>query len=188
MPNAKMKTKKTIIIIATVFLIVVVGFKFTQGKTFFDFTRFVDKGRSLNHKPEKYEQGTEVGSLIQNTSNFLQNKDLQVITSPCAVLISPNLKKLEKLKKENTEDDFNTIVDDNQYYMATSIQYLDSLKVKILHRNSEGTLVFKTIHGTIFKFQADSVYWGVLFFNGRTKPLEADMTAINQDYELYMRK
>jgi len=183
-----MKTKKTIIIVATVILIVVVGFTVPRVNTFFHFARLVDEGRSLNYEHEKYEQGAEVGSPIQNTSNNLPNKDLQVITSPCAVLIRPNLQNLEKLKKENSEDDFNTIVDDNQYYMATSIQYLDSLKVKILHRNSEGSLIFKTTQGTIFILQTDSVYWGVLLFNGRTKPLEADMTVINQDYESYMSK
>ncbi len=150
--------------------------------------RFFAGGESLNVEHGKHDQDSKLRSLVHNTSNNLQHRNLEVITSPCAVIISPNLKKLEELKRGNTENDFNTIVDDNQYYLAGSIQYLDSLKVKIIHINSEGSLVFRIPHGTIFKFRADSVYWGVLLFNGRTKPLNADITNINQDYESYMRK
>jgi hypothetical protein len=188
MTSVKMKLKRTIIIIASVFVILVIGFTFPHVKTFLSFDRLLDESEDFNPVNEKHAKATERESLVQYTSNNLQNRDPQAITSRCAILISPNFQKLQKLKKENPMDDFNTIVDDNEYYMAASIQYLDSLKVRIVHRNSEGTLIFKTTNGTIFKFQADSVFWAVLLFNGRTKPLQADMTDLNQDYKSYMIK
>lgn len=176
-----MKTKRNIIIITTVSLMAAVGFTFPSIRTFLDFDRFNKVRESSNSEYEKYDQGTEV-------SKNIRNEDLQVIASPCAVIVSPNSQKIANLKTENPVDDFNTIVDDNQYYLATSIQYLDSLKVKVIHRYSEGSLIFRTTKGTIFKFPADSIYWGVVLFNGKMKPIAADMTAIDQEYELYMRK
>jgi len=181
------KFKKTIIVSAAVFLIMVVGFTFPHIKTSFDLDRFLPVVKE-NTEHGKHEPGTKLRSVIANTSINLPNKGLPVITFPCAIVISPTSQKLEKLKKENSEDEFYTIVDDNQYYIALSTQYLDSVKVRILHRNSEGSLIFKTTHGIMFEFQADSVYWGVLLFNGRAKPLKADMTDINQDFESYMSK
>jgi hypothetical protein len=89
MPSVKMKTKGTIIFIASVFVILVIGFTFPHVKTFPCFDRLFDESESLNFKNEKHGQTTERKSLIQNTSNNLQNRDPQVITSRCAILISP---------------------------------------------------------------------------------------------------
>jgi len=173
MPRIKKSAKTISIIATTVFLLVVVGLGYPRLKTFFEIDRCLDAGGIWNYGRGSCELEAE--------------QPLELIEFPCAVLIRPNLQKTEKLKKENSLDDFNTIVDDNEYYMTTSAEYLYSMKTKVISRSSDSSIAFKMADGTIFKFNAEAVFWGVLLFNGTTKPIEADMTNLIQDYESYMK-
>lgn len=115
-------------------------------------------------------------------------EDANIITSSCAIFVRPDSIKIAKLRKENSEDDYNTIVDDNEYYMGISSAFLDSTKTKIIHRNASGILNFKTLTDKTYNLNLNSTYWGIILFNGKEKPVEADMTFINEDYESYMEK
>lgn len=113
-------------------------------------------------------------------------KQDNLIDFPCAVLVYPSNKTIARLKKEGPEDDFYTAADDNLYYMSQCIDYLDSVKTKKLTRETEGVVFFKTAAGKVYKIHLDSLQWGVLLFNGKSKPIEADMTSIENDYKPYM--
>lgn len=181
-------TTKTITILAiTAFLIILTCLSYPKVKTFFAIDSCLDQGEKWDYKRGRCEQEIEKNASKQTLKNR-RIENTEVLNFPCAVLIQPNSEKIEKLKKENSEDDYNTIVDDNLYYMSTSIEYLDSVKVKRVERQSEGSVTFKTTKGVVYKFNVDSLYWGILLFNGREKPIESDMTYINQDYESYMKK
>jgi hypothetical protein len=93
-------------------------------------------------------------------SSVLEKQD--IINFPCAVFVGPNSRKIKKLQKENSEDDYNTIVDDNVYYFATSRKYIDSVGMKRIEKDSGGSLVFKSSKGTLFNVGLDSLYWGVI--------------------------
>ncbi len=110
-----------------------------------------------------------------------------VIDFPCAVIVYPSDKAVSKLKKSYSEDDYNTIVDDNQNYMAKSLTYLDSVKAKKIQRESTGMVSFKTVSGETFEIKLDTLGWAVLLFNGQNKPIQADMTAFEDNYKGYMK-
>lgn len=176
-------TTKTITLLGVIVLLILTYLAYPKAKTFFVIDSCLDQGGKWNYQNQTCDKGPE---LIQSSSSLQETLD--IITFPCAVFVRPNSKKIEMLQKRISEDDYNTIVDDNEYYMATSAEYLDSVKVKRIGRDSEGILVFKTVEGNIFKMNLDSLNWGVLLFNGNAKPIEADITFINQDYETYMKK
>jgi hypothetical protein len=91
------------------------------------------------------------------------------------------------LTSKSDSTDFYTAADDNEYYMASCGKYLNSLKVKQISKESRGVLLFKARSSKIFKMGLDTLYWGIILFNGKTKPIVADMTDIVGDYHRYMK-
>jgi hypothetical protein len=178
-----MTTKTVAIIAVSVLLIILARLAYPRVTTFFAIDSCLDRGGSWNYQNQNCDMEPELKS---SGSRVAAKQD--IINFPCVVFVRPNSQKIKKLKKENSEDDYNTIVDDNVYYVATSRDYIDSIGMKRIERESEGSLVFKSTKGTLFKVGLDSLYWGVVLFNGKDKPIEADMTYINQDYESYMKK
>ena len=177
-----MTTKSTIIFGITVLLAIMTYLAYPRVRTFFATDSCLDQGGRWNYQKGNCDIGTEPEIP---TSNFPQK--LNTITFPCAIFVRPNLEKIEKLKKENPED-YSTIVDDNEFYMATSGDYLDSVKLKRIEIQSAGSISFKATNGTAFEIDLDSIYWGIILFNGNLKPLQGDITYINGDYESYMKK
>jgi hypothetical protein len=84
--------------------------------------------------------------------------------------------------------EFYTAADDNQYYMGTSIQFLDSVKTQTVTRDAEGTVTFKTNTGQTFKTPLRKLQWNIVLFNGHDKPKIVDITMIEEDYRSYMNK
>jgi len=155
------------LIICTTFVLVFIITSCTQNG---------DKAK-LTHKP--------VNHTVHKTIS--KNKDLN-IDFPCAVLVSPDDRNIEKLKKTNSADDYDIIVDDNVNYMNESGIFLDSVKIKQIQRESHGMLYFKGTNGITFAMNLDTLNWAIILFNGKDKPVNADMTDINDEYAKYMQK
>jgi len=66
---------------------------------------------------------------------FGQNEDTLIVNQVCAVLFHPDSVGIEKLKKENNEEDFYTIADDNLYYIAGAREYLEERSIRTIDTN-----------------------------------------------------
>ena len=130
----------------------------------------------------------EKKTITKTKPKLTQPRNSNFIEGPCAVIIRPDGEKIELLKKKSSEDEYATVVDDNEYYLGTSIEFLDSVKLKRIEKSSTGVLTFKSSLGQTFNLPLDSLYWGIILFNGRSKPIEADVTDINTDYHSYMKR
>jgi len=113
--------------------------------------------------------------------------DSNLFSQPIAVVVIPNIRLIKKIRKQNSEEDYNTIVDDNSYYLSLCNQYLDSVRVHKVVRESKGRVKFKTNGGKIYTIKLDAMFFGVLLFNGTNMPVSADMTDIATEYERYMQ-
>lgn len=40
----------------------------------------------------------------------------------------------------------------------------------------------------MYKMNLDNLYWAVILFNGKSKPVKADITNVTDDYKAYMKK
>ena len=109
-----------------------------------------------------------------------------LITTPCALVLYPTDKQIDSMKKKDGED-FYTIADDNQFYMANCLEYLDSVKLKTITKDSKGVLAFKTQNNQLYKLKLDTLSWSVILFNGKTKPYHTDITLFQDDYRSYMK-
>jgi hypothetical protein len=127
-------------------------------------------------------------SLGQNTHVHKADKPANsVIVYSCAIVVFPSDIKISYLKKTNSADDYNTIVDDNENYQAESTSFLDSVKLKQIFKQSSGYMVFETANGQVFQINLNTYTWGVILFNGKSKPHDADMTDMQNAYKNYMK-
>jgi hypothetical protein len=116
------------------------------------------------------------------------NKHSNVLGGRCAVIVRPDDKKIEFMKKHNPEDYYNTLVSDNEYYMGDAVNFLNSTRVKQIEKPAHGVLTFRSSTGHYFKVSLAPFSWGVILFNGLTKQIEADVTNMAADYRAYMKK
>lgn len=130
------------------------------------------KKKGQNHQARAVEH--EVDSLL--------------MTKPGAVLVYPSPRQIRNMKKGISEDDYYTVLDDDQYYIAETDMYLDTVKAYRVRRESEGVMKFKTRSGKIYSIKLSKMYYGAILFNGDDKPLDADITDIQDDYARYMLK
>ncbi|RZA03850.1 MAG: hypothetical protein EOP47_01105 [Sphingobacteriaceae bacterium] len=135
--------------------------------------------QSPSLKDEKHKASKTITKVLKQDN---------IIDFPCAVLVLPSAKTIALLRRTSSEDEYNTIVDDNQYYRYLCNKYLDSVKIRKIKRETEGSITFKNFAGKTFKVQLDSLYWEVILFNGKSAPINADMTMIENDYNTYMKQ
>ena len=102
-------------------------------------------------------------------------------------MIDPTNEKLSQLKKDNGEENFYAIADDNQFYIGTAGIYLDSIHFTTITRQSRGYLAFKTAAGNQVKMNLAKYNWAILLFNGKDTPIEADITSFKEQFERYLR-
>ncbi|WP_144695860.1 hypothetical protein [Chitinophaga vietnamensis] len=109
------------------------------------------------------------------------------ITRRCAVFYAPDEHKLAKLKKENGEEAFYTIADDNQHYLSDSRQFLADKGIEIVDATN-GALSFRPTGGKPQQLNLDEEQynWGVLIFDGKSVH-KADITNIEGEYEKYLK-
>ncbi len=103
-------------------------------------------------------------------SDPVDTTKVQPIDYKCALLIYPNEKQIEEMKKEYGEDFF-TIADDGNYYQGTAIGLLDSLKIKTISANKPfirfiGTNKTWTLNLTRKGLPA----WNLIFFARNKEP------------------
>jgi hypothetical protein len=129
---------------------------------------------------------TNEGSPIKNQAESAiiksEKSDMQsdVITEPCAIIISPTNKQIDSLQKAYG-DDFYTMADDNLFYTAFARVKLDSLKIPTIERKSMGTITFRQKNGKITTKNLHDFAWGILLFNTHEEPITADITNIESE-------
>ncbi|WP_160715322.1 hypothetical protein [Chitinophaga solisilvae] len=119
--------------------------------------------------------------------NTAANSGDLIITEPCAVFYSPDTAKLEKLKKENGEEAFYSIADDNINALTDSRTFLDSKGVKIVDATT-GKITFRMKDGSIttINLQDEKYGWEVLLFNGH-KVTDIDIANVEKEYDRLLK-
>lgn len=113
--------------------------------------------------------------------------DAKQISQPCVIFYSPDSIQLEKLKKENGEEAFYTIADDNQNYMADARIFLEGKGVKIIEP-AGGKISFHSKNGgaTTIDLSDPKYNWETWLYDGN-KLNKIDITDIENEYKKYMK-
>jgi hypothetical protein len=137
---------------------------------------------ACHHTPNKAVHGKQVEIAVQQTDSMLLNR-------PGAIIVRPSSRMINKMKKELPGDgDYDTVLDDNVFYMSDAEHFLDSLKTYKIERESEGVMKFKTLAGKTYTVKLDSAFFDIILFNGKDKPIHGDITDMPDDYKIYMKK
>jgi hypothetical protein len=101
----------------------------------------------------------------------VDNQDLQIIESDCALLISPTEEQITAMVKEYGEQDFSTIADDNAWYHSSATMLLDSIGVRIVVPSTRYVrLVGSEQSVTLDLRRRGALPWNLIFFNTRKSP------------------
>lgn len=103
--------------------------------------------------------------LLQSGMKTISSNET-IINENCVVFLWPDSTEIDKLKAENSEEDYNEIVADLTWYPGIAAEVLDSFKIKniscdeeyIILRNSknkETKLKRKEIKGDMILFRID---------------------------------
>jgi len=63
----------------------------------------------------------------------IPSNDFITVSHKIGIFISPDSVQIEQLKKENGEEDFYTVADDNNYFEYEAAEFLKEKKFKIVH-------------------------------------------------------
>jgi hypothetical protein len=130
------------------------------------------------------EEGFDYEKAMQIESYLVKKSDRDgttVITSKCAVYVSPDIETLSAMRKEYGDDYF-TIADDANWYMSESSRTLDSLGVK--QENIQTRYVQCLINGSQYTIDLNAetgLYWKLFFFNPNKKPRVMSMVGLWPD-------
>ena len=129
-------------------------------------------------------------SHAQNTSvngATIGGTPANVISKPCAIIISPTKKEVKQLTKTEGGDSMQTNNDNANLTIEIIKAYLDSTTTPIIEKEAKGELKFKLIDGTIYTLPMDKLYWDVFLFNGETAPIKATAADFQRQYIKYMK-
>lgn len=119
----------------------------------------------------------------ESTVIHIPNKDTLWLKEKTVVFISPSLKKIEKLKKEQGED-FYTIADDANYYYANATEHMDSLHEKYTNQNETVILAYKDGTKTKVIPKQKSDWYSILYKDRNFKVV--DLINFTEEYSLFL--
>lgn len=121
------------------------------------------------------------GNINTKTDNIQVTQKL--ITDNCVVFLMPDSQKLSKMRKEETEDNYNEIISDIQWYIGTATETLDSLRIKneIVH---DCVLIFKQKNGQVDRISSNTIDGNMILFRNDTTPKISFAINFNQDSTL----
>lgn len=78
--------------------------------------------------------------------------------------------------KRAGEEGFYAVANDAMYYSAQTQEYLEKRRIKV-RDTSAPQLRFRTATGTLYRvdLRSDVFAWGLLLFDGKHKPVQADL-------------
>jgi len=108
--------------------------------------------------------------------------------TPGAVIVRPNMRQINAKKNKYGSDVFGTVLNAGMLYMYESQHYLDSIQAYKVERETEGVMKFKTTKGEIYTLKLDTLFYDIILFNGKDKPVYADMGNMAGSYAGYMKR
>ena len=118
-----------------------------------------------------------------------RNNDTLIVDRQGAVFIEPDSLGIEKRKKQIGEKNFYIGADDYLFYMHTSHDFLDSVKLKIRYAKDKKFVKFIRSDQTeqIIKLDTLPELWSVYLFDPTKKAKQVDMTIIDEEYKSYFQ-
>ncbi len=102
-----------------------------------------------------------------------------------AIFIEPTEKELERMREENSEEDFYTIADDVMYHSAGASKFLEKRKIPVCFTtNEEHKFISKD--NEEYSMGKECRHWCLILWNGVGEPVDASIVDIYL-YDTYLK-
>jgi hypothetical protein len=126
---------------------------------------------------------------LRTTTTSSSTSDTLIVDRQAAVFIEPDSLQIEKRKKQVGEENFYAGADDYLFYMNTSHEFLDSVKLTTF--NAKNKKFIKFIHSDktqqVIKLDKLPELWNIYFFDPTKKAKQVDMTIIDEEFKSYFK-
>jgi hypothetical protein len=140
-------------------------------------------------REENWRAFEESFKLENYLVSSIPSKDFITVTEKAGVFISPDSIQIEHLKKENGEEDFYTVADDNIYFQHEASKFLKGKKFKVIHPKAR--YIKFVSKGKEFYFDTKSkaaVGWtAILFSPEKPSPKVVNAADIELEYQEYFK-
>ncbi|RPJ66200.1 MAG: hypothetical protein EHM20_17575 [Alphaproteobacteria bacterium] len=142
----------------------------------------------------KFLVGDEYKSHIKldfaiSKQKFHDTNNIKPIKDICAISVIPDTSWINSKQRSMPEDEWNTIVSDNQFYEQIAIDTLEKLDIPTLFAPREKRYIkFLKSNGKECFLDLGKMYnaWGLILFNGNDDPVLWSSTDIdNEIKEIY---
>jgi hypothetical protein len=116
--------------------------------------------------------------------------DFMLIDKPAAIFIGPDSLQIERMKKEQGEESFYTIADDNIYYEYEAKEFLRKKNLGIIDLDKR-YLKFKLNNGTELFFDSESEKnpgWVTILFDPKQQPKIINPTETEEEFQKYFER
>lgn len=106
------------------------------------------------------------------------------VNSKCAIAVIPDTSWINEQQRSMSEDEWNTIVGDRQYYQSLAEETLETNGIKVVYRFNERRYIrFVKRNGRTFTIDRAKKedLWGLILFNGKDDPVlwhDTDITKV----------
>lgn len=137
-----------------------------------------------NRRPDQASTEIKKDTAKRTVSNAPRE---EIFTYPCAIIIEPTDKKIDSLQHAYSDQEYSSILDDNLHYVEIARELFKAKALKTIEKKPIGILKFKKADGNIAEMPITEFLWGVVLFNGKSDPIETDLTMIEEEYNRYMK-
>ncbi|MFD1257214.1 hypothetical protein ACFQ3S_10430 [Mucilaginibacter terrae] len=151
---------------------------------------------SCDRKTEKLPQKVNIKPVEpKSQSNTIAtkkdslNEDTLMINSKSAVIYQPDSLTIERLKIKMGEEAFYTVADDHNFYIATSIEQLEKIKLPILNSKGKKFIQFTAVDKKPFLMRIDTIkgLGNIYLFEPGKQPYKADITSMDTEAKAYYK-
>ena len=150
---------------------------------------------SCNSKTEKTSRKMHPTVRSKSNSNATTikneslNNDTLIVNNKSAVIYQPDSLTIEQLKTKMGEEDFYTVADDNNFYLSTSIEHLEKLKIPVLNLQGKKFIQFTALDKKPVIMRVDTItgLGNIYLFEPGKQPYKADITSMDTEAKAYYK-
>ncbi|MFN8256121.1 MAG: hypothetical protein U0W24_10560 [Bacteroidales bacterium] len=110
-------------------------------------------------------------SIIDKSKETVQaQSDTFTTDQSCVIFLMPDTIEIEKMQKENSEEDYSEIVADITWYPGVAGEVLDSFKITNDYVDNQHILLFKQKNGTITQLDKRKIEGDMILFRCDSLP------------------
>ena len=127
----------------------------------------------------------EMNNITDAKSSLkIQQSDTFITDQSCVVFLMPDSTEIDRMQKENSEEDYAEIVADITWYPGVAGEVLDSFKIINKYVDNQHFLLFKLKNGKSVQLDKRKTEGNMILFRNDTLPVISYAIDFDREYTL----